>query len=143
MTIPEASRLVLQAASSGKSGEIFIFDMGKPVRILDMAIRLIRLSGLEPYKDIDIVVTGKRPGEKLYEELFNENCETVETDHEKIFKVKESPGDKYQIGRTLEQIIVALRENNMGRVMSLSSELVPEFKHAKIESTATKISVDH
>ena len=143
MTIPEASRLVLQAASSGKSGEIFIFDMGKPVRILDMAIRLIRLSGLEPYKDIDIVVTGKRPGEKLYEELFNENCETVETDHEKIFKVKESPGDTYQIGRTLEQIIVALRENNMGRVMSLSSELVPEFKHAKIESTATKISVDH
>ncbi len=143
MTIPEASRLVLQAASTGKSGEIYIFDMGEPVRILDMAIRLIRLSGLEPYKDIDIKVTGRRPGEKLYEELFNENCVTVETDHHKIFKVKEAPGDPAVISALLDQIVSAMKNSDMSKVMSLATELVPEFQHAKLESKALKVSADH
>jgi FlaA1/EpsC-like NDP-sugar epimerase len=77
MTIPEASSLVVQAGTTGRTGEIFIFDMGQPVKIMDMAQRLIRLSGLEPGKDIEIKITGKRPGEKLYEELFNEHCITL------------------------------------------------------------------
>ncbi|MCE2790094.1 MAG: polysaccharide biosynthesis protein, partial [Saprospiraceae bacterium] len=95
------------------------------------------------YKDIDIKVTGRRPGEKLYEELFNENCVTVETDHHKIFKVKEAPGDPAVISALLDQIVSAMKNSDMSKVMSLATELVPEFQHAKLESKALKVSVDH
>jgi len=84
MTIPEAAQLVLQASTMGRGGEIFVLDMGKPVRIVDLARQLIRLSGLKPDEDIRIVFTGTRPGEKLYEELSLADEETVPTDHEKI-----------------------------------------------------------
>ena len=83
MTIPEACRLVLEAGTMGKGGEIFIFDMGEPVKIADLAKRMIELSGLQVDKDIEIKYTGLRPGEKLYEELLNNKENTKETPHEK------------------------------------------------------------
>ena len=88
MTIPEAVLLVLQASVLGKGGEIFVLNMGEPVKILDLAFDLIKFHGLEPYKDIDIIFTGLRPGEKLYEELFNIDEEKLKSPHEKIFIAK-------------------------------------------------------
>ena len=84
MTIPEACQLVLQAGTMGLGGEIFVFDMGQPIKILDMAKRMIQLSGFEPYEDIDIVITGLRQGEKLYEELLNDTSTSLPTHHPKI-----------------------------------------------------------
>ena len=89
MTIPEAVQLILQASSMGKGGEIFILDMGKPVKILDIAKSLIKIYGYEPDKDIKIVFTGIRPGEKLKEELWEEKENVKKSRHPKIFLVKE------------------------------------------------------
>ncbi len=86
MTIPEAAQLVLQAVALGKGGEVFALDMGKPVRILDLAYKMIRLSGLEPEKDIEIKITGLRPGEKLYEEVLTDKEYNRATRHAKIFQ---------------------------------------------------------
>ena len=91
MTIPEACRLVLEAGSMGKGGEIFVFDMGESVKIADLAKKMIRLAGLMPDKDIEIAYTGLRPGEKLYEELLNDQENTVPTHHEKIMIGKVRP----------------------------------------------------
>ena len=85
MTIPEAVQLVIQAGAMAQGGEIFVLDMGEPVKILDLAADLIRLHGLEPDKDIKIEITGIRPGEKLYEELFNANESMTTTYHDRIF----------------------------------------------------------
>jgi FlaA1/EpsC-like NDP-sugar epimerase len=85
MTIPEASQLVLQAGAMAKGGEIFVLDMGEPVKIIDLATDLIKLSGYEPHKDIPIDVVGLRPGEKLYEELLIESPDIAQTKHEKIY----------------------------------------------------------
>ena len=84
MTIPEACQLVLEAGFMGNGGEIFIFDMGNPIKILDMATKLIHLSGLEPYKDIEIKFIGLTPGEKLYEELFSDDEQQLPTHNPKI-----------------------------------------------------------
>jgi NAD(P)-dependent dehydrogenase (short-subunit alcohol dehydrogenase family) len=89
MTIPEACELVLQAGAMGDGGEIYVFDMGEPVKILDLAKKMIKLSGLEVDKDIKIVVTGLRPGEKLYEELLSDNTKTMPTYNEKILISKD------------------------------------------------------
>ena len=91
MLIPEAVSLVLQAGAMGTGGELFVLDMGQPVKISDMAETLIRLHGYEPYKDIDIQYTGIRPGEKLYEELFYDPSHVDTTGHSKIFKTKLTP----------------------------------------------------
>ncbi|MFN2385937.1 MAG: polysaccharide biosynthesis protein, partial [Thermoanaerobaculia bacterium] len=103
MTIPEASQLVLQAGAMGSGGEIFILDMGEPVRILDLAIAMITLTGLKPFEEMDIVFTGLRPGEKLHEELALFGEEIAKTKHPKIF-----------VGRiaaySAEQVEEALRE---------------------------------
>ena len=93
MTIPEASQLVLQAATQGKGGEIFVLDMGDPVRIVDLAKDLIALSGLDPERDIEIKFTGVRPGEKLFEELLNSETRVLPTVHEKIMVVEADPVD--------------------------------------------------
>ncbi len=101
MTIPEASVLVLEAAAMGQGGEIFVLDMGEPVKVLDLAKRLIELSGYKPFEDIPIVFTGVRPGEKLFEELSLHGEDIAKTRHPKIFIGKIA-------GRTSEELEAAL-----------------------------------
>ncbi|NND64062.1 MAG: polysaccharide biosynthesis protein, partial [Flavobacteriaceae bacterium] len=127
MTIPEACQLVLQAGTMGKGGEIYVFDMGKPVKILDLAERMIRLSGLEPYVDVDIKFTGLRPGEKLYEELLNDSSTTLPTHHPKIM-ISKIPAGNFPIIKTkIKEIIKTATRHKDKKVVKLLKELVPEF----------------
>ena len=104
MTIPEAAQLVLQAGAMGEGGEIFILDMGEPVRILDLAVEMITLTGLKPFEDIDIVFTGLRPGEKLFEELELSGEEIAKTRHPKIFIGKLAAYSPEQVDRALARL---------------------------------------
>jgi FlaA1/EpsC-like NDP-sugar epimerase len=127
MTIPEAVQLVLEAGTMGKGAEIFIFDMGKPVKIVDLALKMIRLAGLTPDEDIKVVFTGLRPGEKLYEELLNKEEKTLPTHHEKIKIAKVIPCS-HKVVRDIEELINLGRlEDHYGLVRKMK-ELVPEFK---------------
>jgi FlaA1/EpsC-like NDP-sugar epimerase len=128
MTIPEACQLVLQAGTMGLGGEIFVFDMGKPIKILDMAERMVQLSGFEPYKDIDIVITGLRQGEKLYEELLNDTSTSLPTHHAKIMisKVPTQPFDI--VNSKIKELIKAATSKNDNEVVKLLKDLVPEYK---------------
>ena len=127
MTIPEAVQLVLEAGTMGKGGEIYIFDMGKPVKVVDLARKMIQLTGLVPDEDIKIVFTGLRPGEKLYEELLNKEEITLPTHHEKIKIAKVIPCS-WQIRSRIEELInMSFQEDNEGLV-KVMKELVPEFK---------------
>ncbi len=128
MTIPEACNLVLEAGCMGQGGEIFIFDMGEPVKIYDLAKRMIRLSGLKPGEDIEIVETGLRPGEKLYEELLNDKEKTTATYHKKIMIAQVR---KYEYEQVVEQLAPMLENARQGNVMEMvrcMKLLVPEFK---------------
>lgn len=128
MTIPEACQLVLEAGAMGKGGEIFIFDMGKPVRILELAERLIQLSGLVPYQDIPIKFTGLRPGEKLTEELLDKDESSIPTHHPKIKKARVRPADYAQMnGQIRELIQLALDTAPPQKQVSLMKAIVPEF----------------
>jgi FlaA1/EpsC-like NDP-sugar epimerase len=127
MTIPEACQLVLEAGSMGKGGEIFIFDMGKPVKILDLAINTIKLAGLRPYKDVDIVFTGLRSGEKLYEELLNNAELTIPTHHEKIMKAKVREYEFNMINDQIQKLIKLAINNNHIAVVRQMKSIVPEF----------------
>lgn len=127
MTIPEACQLVLQAGTMGKGGEIYVFDMGKPVRILDLAERMIRLSGLRPYEDIDIVFSGLRPGEKLYEELLNDASLTLPTHHPKIMISKVPAPEFQEIKKKVKTIIKTATKHKDKKVVKLLKELVPEY----------------
>ena len=102
MTIPEAAQLVLTSGAFAKHGELFVLDMGKPVHILELAENMIRLSGFEPYRDIDIVETGLRPGEKLYEELLVKTEELDRTNNAQIFVERDKPLDPAKIAEKLE-----------------------------------------
>lgn len=128
MTIPEACRLVLEAGCMGKGGEIFVFDMGKSVKIVELAKKMIRLAGLVPNEDIKITYSGLRPGEKLYEELLNDNENTMPTHHEKIMigKVREYIFNdiEAQIYQLLEHAII----NDNRKVVIQMKTIVPEFK---------------
>src|SRR5690606_40326238 len=104
MTIPEAVQLVLQAAALGKGGEVFVLDMGEPVKIVDLARTLIRLHGLEPDKDIEIVFTGRRPGEKLYEEVLTAEEGTEATKYDRIFSAKVRVPDREKLARMLREL---------------------------------------
>jgi FlaA1/EpsC-like NDP-sugar epimerase len=104
MTIPEASQLVLQASGQGKNGEIYILDMGEPVKIVDLARDLIKLSGLEPDVDIPIVFSGMRPGEKLFEELMTEGEQTASTNHAKIFVARVQPFSSEELEKTISRL---------------------------------------
>lgn len=139
MTIPEACQLVLEAGSMGKGGEIFIFDMGKPVKILDLAINTIKLAGLRPYQDIDIVFTGLRPGEKLYEELLNNQEHTMPTHHKKIMKAKVREYEFERINDQIMHLIKLAMANNHTAVVKQMKFIVPEFisknsKYAKLDN---------
>jgi FlaA1/EpsC-like NDP-sugar epimerase len=112
MTIPEASQLVLQAGAIGSGGEIFVLDMGKPVRILDLAEDMIRLSGLTPYDDVDIVFTGIRSGEKLFEELEISGENLLKTRHPKIFIGKIARYSGQQIEQILDELRNGIRHNS-------------------------------
>lgn len=128
MTIPEACQLVLQAGTMGLGGEIFVFDMGQPIKILDMAKRMIQLSGLEPYKDIDIVITGLRQGEKLYEELLNDTSTSLPTHHPKIM-ISKVPTPSFElVNLKIKKIIKAATSKNDTEVVKLLKDLVPEYK---------------
>ena len=125
MTIPEASQLVLQAAAMGKGGEIFVLDMGEPVRIVDLARDLVRLSGLKP-DDIDIVFTGLRPGEKLYEELYFEDEEMQSTPHPKLFVAYHRPYTLEEVQRAIAEVSSLVHESP--DVLRLKiKELVAEY----------------
>jgi FlaA1/EpsC-like NDP-sugar epimerase len=128
MTIPEACSLVLEAGIMGEGGEIFIFDMGKPVRIYDLAKKMIRLSGLEPGKDIDIVFTGLREGEKLYEELLNTKENTIPTHHNKILKARVNEYDYSYINSMVSLFYDLVHDKNELKMVALMKEIVPEYK---------------
>ena len=127
MTIPEACRLVLEAGTMGEGGEIYIFDMGKSVKILDMAKRIITLSGLRYPEDIDIKITGLRPGEKLFEELLANGEDTVKTYHEKIMIAKVTEFDTNKIKNEIELISNNNHTHNNESIVSLLKSVVPEF----------------
>ena len=128
MTIPEACELVLQAGTMGVGGEIFVFDMGEPVKIVDLAERMIRLSGFEPDIDIKIVYTGLRPGEKLYEELLSDGTKTLPTHHEKIMISKDETMEFEKINTLTQKIYDLAKESNKIEVVRTLKEIVKEFK---------------
>jgi FlaA1/EpsC-like NDP-sugar epimerase len=128
MTIPEACALVLEAGYMGKGGEIFIFDMGKSVKIADLAKRMIQLAGMEPNKDIKISYSGLRPGEKLYEELLNDKENTMPTHHEKIMIGKVREYVFAEIKDQIMNLIAFSLENDNHKVVMQMKTIVPEFK---------------
>lgn len=127
MTIPEACNLVLEAGSMGEGGEIFVFDMGKPVRIIDLARKMIQLSGLIPEQDIKIVETGLRPGEKLYEELLAGKENTMHTHHPKIMRARVRTSDKSKTDHCLQELSNLILEGNEMALVSKMKEMVPEY----------------
>lgn len=127
MTIPEACQLVLEAGAMGKGGEIFIFDMGKSVKIVDLAKKMIKLSGLELGKDIQISFTGLRPGEKLYEELLNDKENTQTTHHEKIMIATVRIYDYDAITKDIADLIKMLPDHNNFALVRKMKSIVPEF----------------
>ncbi|HYT92134.1 MAG TPA: nucleoside-diphosphate sugar epimerase/dehydratase [Gemmataceae bacterium] len=129
MTIPEACQLVLQAGSMGRGGELFILDMGAPVKIVDLARDLIRLSGLLPEKDIEIRFTGVRPGEKLFEELALDEESATRTHHPRIFVGHLTPQSWEEINRHIDELIKLAGSPEMGRLHGKFKEIVPEYEH--------------
>jgi FlaA1/EpsC-like NDP-sugar epimerase len=128
MTIPEASCLVLEAATLGKGGEIFCFDMGHPVRIADLAKNMIRLAGYVPGKDIEITYTGLRPGDKLYEELLNQKEITLPTSNQKILVAKVLEYDFDTVATQIQALIEEAKTGKVFPVVQKMKDIVPEFK---------------
>ncbi len=128
MTIPEACQLVLEASALGKGGEIFIFDMGKSVKIVDLAKKMIRLSGLELGKDIHLIYTGLRPGEKLYEELLNSKENTLPTHHSQIMIAKVRTYNFEMVDKSIKNLVITLNKDDNYALVKVMKEIVPEFK---------------
>jgi FlaA1/EpsC-like NDP-sugar epimerase len=127
MTIPEAVQLVLEAGTMGTGGEIFIFDMGQPVKITDLALKMIKLAGLQPDKDIKIVYTGLRPGEKLYEELLNAGERTMPTHHPKI-KIAQVITYPYEaVAADIQKLLELNKGQDDEAIVNKMKEIVPEF----------------
>jgi FlaA1/EpsC-like NDP-sugar epimerase len=127
MTIPEASQLVLQAATMGKGGEIFVLDMGEPVKIVDLARELITLSGFRPGEDIEMTFTGPRPGEKLFEELSVEGEDMQRTTHPKIRIWRNIPMDRDKLRAGINELIAVARTESYSQIVERVKELVPEY----------------
>jgi FlaA1/EpsC-like NDP-sugar epimerase len=127
MTIPEACQLVLEAGSMGKGGEIFVFDMGRPVKIVDLAYKMIRLAGKVPDVDIRIVYSGLRPGEKLYEELLNNSENTLPTYHEKILIAKVREYDFVWVQTQIEELLRLAEGHIVLDTVIKMKEIVPEY----------------
>jgi FlaA1/EpsC-like NDP-sugar epimerase len=132
MTIPEASQLVLQAATMGKGGEIFVLDMGEPVKIVDLARELITLSGFRPGEDIEMVFTGLRPGEKLFEELRIEGEDMQRTRHPKISIWKNIPMDRDRLRTGINELLDFAKRQNNSEIVQKIKELVPEYSVSNI-----------
>ncbi len=128
MTIPEASQLVLQAATLGSSGEVYVLDMGEPVKIVNLARDLIRLSGLEPDKDIRIAFVGPRPGEKLFEELSTDAEHATRTRHEKIFVSKGEPRQHPAIAAAIERLLDGIDDLGPAQIRARLRGIVPEYR---------------
>ena len=136
MLIPEAAQLVLQAGAFAKGGEVFVLDMGKPVKIYDLACDLIRLSGLEPGKDIKIVFTGLRPGEKLYEELLMSEEGLQDTVHEKIHVGKPTFESMDTLEEKLEQLKILLQMDDISEIKRQMQKIVPTYHYKNAEEIA-------
>jgi len=146
MTIPEAVQLVLEAGIMGNGGEIFVFDMGQPVKIADLAKNMIKLAGLVPDKDINIVYTGLRPGEKLYEELLNEKEKTLPTHHEKIKIAKVVSRSYKDVLSDIENLTDLCKQGDHYKLVGKMKLIVPEFisnnsEFAKLDETKAKKKV--
>ncbi len=128
MTIPEASQLVLQAGALGTGGEIFILDMGQPVKIVNLAEDMIRLSGLTPYEDIDIVFTGVRKGEKLFEELEITGENLDRTNHPKIFIGKIAKYTNDEVENIVNNFRAAVEASDEARIRQLFNDVLPEAR---------------
>ena len=141
MTIPEACSLVLEAGCMGHGGEIYIFDMGEPVKIYDLATRMISLAGLRPNIDIKITEIGLRPGEKLYEELLNDKEKTIPTENEKIMIAKVRTYDYNDVCNHIDGIIYYATKNKIHDMVLAMKEFVPEYKsnHSEFEEIDKEI----
>ena len=127
MTIPEACQLVLEAGAMGNGGEVYIFDMGKPVKIIDLAHKMIRLAGYTPEVEIKVKVVGLRPGEKLYEELLNDKAKTLPTHHEKIMIAQEEMEDFYLLNEAVDELITEAGKYTANEIVIRMKAIVPEF----------------
>lgn len=128
MTIPEACQLVLEAGTMGRGGEIFIFDMGQPVKIIDLAKKMIRLAGYTPDKEIEIKIIGLRPGEKLFEELLNDTSKTVATHNEKILIAQEVHDDYELVNYKILDLLSKIQTISDQEIVGAMKKIVPEFK---------------
>jgi len=128
MTIHEACQLVIQAGAYAKGGELFVLDMGEPVRIIDLAEKMVRLAGFEPYKEIDIIFTGLRPGEKMYEELLVDYDAVLKTDNDKIFIEPKEVNGEDDILDLLEDIQKRMGTCTDKECVSLAKKLVKTYK---------------
>lgn len=128
MTIPEACQLVIEAGNMGEGGEIFVFDMGKSVRIVDLAEKMIKLSGYIPYQEIDIKFTGLRPGEKLYEELLNDLENTLPTHNKKILIAQVRHNDFKEVQHSIQELFEVIKTQNSLSIVKQMKAIVPEFK---------------
>ncbi len=127
MTIPEACQLVLEAGAMGNGGEVYIFDMGKPVKIIDLAYKMIRLAGYTPEVEIKVQIVGLRPGEKLYEELLNDSATTLPTHHEKIMIAQEEMEDFEALNRAVNDLIKEANQYTTTEIVLKMKAIVPEF----------------
>jgi len=144
MTIPEAVQLVLQASAIGEKGKIYLLDMGEPIKIIDLAKDLIHLSGLTPAEDIEIIFTGIRPGEKLFEELSFKNENMIRTTHEKIYQLKMNGNFKIDLEKELNLLENFLKkQDNQERLKAWLKRLIPEYQSWGGETKEPKGGITH